>query len=175
MKKYIALLCICIPLGLFAQNEKKERPFFRRHIIHVAPAFQYGFEPFAILGGASYSYRFTPVVALTTTAQGGKNAYGPLTRFFVESQFNIKGENRVQPVFLVGGHVGSVMAQVEVNGKERIYGNVMGGLSAGVGIEVLFGKKRWLAGAYVRGLWTLGTKAFMSLDLHFQPTIAYRI
>lgn len=175
MKKYLTFLCICIPLGLFAQNEKKERPFFRRHIIHLAPAVQFGFEPLALLGSVSYSYRFTPVVALTTTAQAGKNGYGPLTRFFVESQFNIKGENRVQPVFLVGAHVGSVIAQVEVNGKERLYGTAMGGLSAGVGIEVLFGKKRWLVGTYVRGLATFGTTAIISLDMHFQPTIAYRI
>lgn len=174
MKNPLILLCLCVPLSLFAQREKKEQPFFRRHIIHLSPAFMYGFD-FGLLGGVAYSYRFTPVVALTTTAQGGVDQYGPISRFFIESQFNVRGEKRVQFVFMGGMHLGNSITRYEKDSKLYYNNSFVGGLNTGIGIEILFGKKRWLTGLYTRGVFTFGTTSIISLNLHVQPTIAYRI
>lgn len=174
MKHPLVLLCIFMPLSLFAQREKKEWPFFRRHIIHLSPAFMYGFDP-AILGGVAYSYRFTPVVALTTTAQGGIDRYGGISRFFIESQFNIRDEKRVQFVFMGGIHLGNTVIRYEKDSKLYHDNVFVAGLNTGIGIEILFGKKRWLTGLYTRGVFTFGTTSIISLNLHVQPTIAYRI
>jgi hypothetical protein len=174
MKNILVTFCILIPLGLFAQKPKKEHPFFRRHMIHLSPAFMYGYEP-AILGGIAYSYRFTPSVALTATAQGGADGFGGITRFFVETQFNVWGERRVQPVFFLGMHLGNSITRYEKDSNLYYNNSLVGGLNNGVGIEILFGKKRWLTGLYARGLVTFGTSSIMSFNLHLQPTIAYRI
>jgi|GEM_PF-5525503 len=175
MKNFFITLCIFIPFSLLAQKEKKEQPFFRKHIIHFfAPGFIVGFDT-GIMAGVAYSYRFTPVVALTTTLQGGVDGYGGISRIFIESQFNIWGERRVQFVFSGGMHLGSTVTRYEQYSKLHYDNAMVGGLNTGIGMEILFGKKRWMTGLYTRGIFTFGTTSIISLNLHVQPTIAYRI